>query len=368
MHKHAVAAIAALTLVAGLGGGCQPSKSLPDGGSDGGNSYDAGMQPPLSDATSLSCPAPGALPFKLTTWGYQDPNNAEAAADDTRNKDEASDTIGNPSGANANTYLADDKTPSAGGIDYRGVKARTGESMGTYGTPLSGEWVSLWSYDTAQKEWTLHGRAQTDDNGMYDLSDTHYVAPTAQPVYAVLEADGSCAEHYDFLLPSGSKVVVADIDGTLTLSDNELLMQLSNGAYVPKMMKAANTAMQAWAKKGYTVVYLTARPHVYRAESRQWLTGFEFPVGPVITGNPPVQADAYKTLWLKRMIDTFGWEVVAAYGNARTDITAYEDAGIPKEHTFIVGEYAGEGGTVAIEDEDYTAHIAGYIDAQPDNE
>jgi phosphatidate phosphatase PAH1 len=47
---------------------------------------------------------------------------------------------------------------------------------------------------------------------------------------------------------------------------------------------------------------------------------------------------------------------VAAYGNARTDIEAYEDVGIPKEKTFIIGPYAGEKGTTPI-GEDYRSHV-----------
>jgi phosphatidate phosphatase PAH1 len=47
---------------------------------------------------------------------------------------------------------------------------------------------------------------------------------------------------------------------------------------------------------------------------------------------------------------------VAAYGNARTDIEAYEDVGIPKEKTFIIGPYAGEKGTTPIR-EDYRSHV-----------
>ena len=42
--------------------------------------------------------------------------------------------------------------------------------------------------------------------------------------------------------------------------------------------------------------------------------------------------------------------------------------GIPKEITFIIGEFAGDDDTVAIEDDDYTSHIADYVTAQPDND
>jgi phosphatidate phosphatase PAH1 len=65
------------------------------------------------------------------------------------------------------------------------------------------------------------------------------------------------------------------------------------------------------------------------------------------------------------MIQSFGWNVVAAYGNASTDITAYENAGIPKTQTFIVGPLAGSGGTVPIDNMDFAQHIQTYVDAQP---
>jgi phosphatidate phosphatase PAH1 len=67
------------------------------------------------------------------------------------------------------------------------------------------------------------------------------------------------------------------------------------------------------------------------------------------------------------MVDDFGWDVVAAYGNATTDIGAYAAAGIPTNRTFIVGEFGGQGGTVAIESNDFSAHIAGFVRAQPDD-
>ena len=82
----------------------------------------------------------------------------------------------------------------------------------------------------------------------------------------------------------------------------------------------------------------------------------------------PTNAAVYKTLWLDRMVQTFGWVPVAAYGNADTDITAYQNAGIPKSQTFIVGPLAGNGGTQPIDNLDYTSHISTYVNAQPDNQ
>lgn len=320
--------------------------------------------PALTNATSLKCPRPGNLPFKLQSSGFQKPDNAMLAMNDQRVKDEASDTIGNPGGAVATIYLANDASPAPMPITYRGTKARTNPTGGLFATPLPGENVSLWVYDS---EWHSIGRTQTDDAGAYELPDTNFTAPNGTPVYSMLEGDGDCMEHYNWLMPAGSKFVVVDIDGTLTESDNEQFIQFSDESYVPKMIAGANTMLQAWSAKGYPIVYLTARYHLYRQETRSWLRDKEFPVGPMITEPTLQDAAVYKTLWLKRMVQNFGWVPVAAYGNADTDITAYENVGIPKSQTFIVGPLAGNGGTTPIENDDYTSHTATYVAAQPAN-
>ncbi len=325
-------------------------------------------EPVLSKATSLQCPTPGALPFRLSSSGFQKSTNKSLTADNPRNKDEASDTIGNPGGLTASVYLADAQSPSMAPVDYAGTKARTMETLGELATPLAGENVSLWYYDIDKAAWQLIGRGKTADDGTYDLPATGFVAPNGRPIYSVLEADGSCAEHFDYLLAPGSKVVVTDIDGTLTTNDAEFVMEVADGSYVPMMMTAADKLMQAWSMKGYPIVYLTARPTVYRVESRGWLADLGFPDGPLLTKTGTQKDDMYKTLWLNRMVQNFQWTVVAAYGNADTDITAYANAGIPKAQTFIVGPLGGNSGTVAIPNMDFTQHIATFVAAQPANQ
>ncbi len=322
--------------------------------------------PKLSNLTSLSCPYPGALPFRLKSYGFVESANKRLALAETTSKDQASDTLGLPSGVRANIYIDDTAAPDGSPVDYRGNKARTDPTQGLFSDPLPGEHVSLWSYDDSAGGWQALGRTLTDDNGLYDFADSNFVAANGTAVYAVLEGDSSCAAHYDYLWPSGTKFVVFDIDGTLTTSDNELLMQLTDESYTPMMMTAANTMVQAWAQKGYAVVYLTARPHLYRAETRAWLDQLGFPGGPVITANSGNDPQTYKTLWLNRMITDFGWSAEAAYGNAVTDIGAYAAAGIPTDVTFIIGPVGGQSGTVAIPNDDYTDHIANFVDAQPD--
>lgn len=323
---------------------------------------------PLTDATSLECPAPGPLPFRLSSSGYQKPVNQTIAKDEPRYKDQASDTLGNPGGVVASVYLGDDQQPAAGPIGYHGSKARTEHGNGLQGTPLADENVSLWFHDAGKMAWQSPGNSKTDSNGQYDLPSTGFVAPNGAPVYSMLEADGSCAEHFNYLFAPGSRVVVTDIDGTLTADDLELPKQIVDDTYLPVMMRAADQLLKTWADKGYPIIYLTARPHVLRADSRLWLEARGFPTGPLITANGGKTDDVYKTLWMNRLIQTFGWNVVAAYGNAETDITAYLNAGIDTSRIFIVGPFAGTRGTVAIENNDYTQHITTYVAVQPANQ
>jgi hypothetical protein len=321
--------------------------------------------PALTHDTSLKCPHPGNLPFRLQSSGFQSADNEMLAKNDPRVKDEASDTIGNPGGVVASLYIANDTMPAMTPISYRGTKARTNPTGGLFATPLPGEYVSLWTYDT---DWQMIGRTQTDDSGVYELPDTGFVAPNGTPVYSMLEADGDCMEHYTWLMPPGSKFIVSDIDGTLTESDNEQFIQFSDETYVPKEITSASEMLQAWSMKGYPIVYLSARYHLYRNETRVWLRDQGFPLGPLVTEPTLQDANTYKTLWLNRMIQSFGWVPVAAYGNADTDISAYQNAGIAKSQTFIVGPLAGSGGTQPIDNLDYTSHIATYVNAQPDNQ
>jgi len=320
-------------------------------------------EPPLTDATSLQCPSPGDLPFRLQSHGFRHSTNASLAKNDTRVKHAGGDTIGEPAGPYANVFLADSAMPGAT-AEWDGAMGVTTTTGGLFSNPITDEYVSLWTYDGTA--WQMLGRALTDQDGLFAITGS--VVPNDQPVYAMLEADGTCAVLYDETFPTGKKVVVTDIDGTLTTNDQELLMQISDPTHDPAMMGHADLLTQTWAMKKYPVIYLTNRPHPVRVETRTWLDEKMFAVGPVITSNGTASdAAAYKTIWLERMVQTFGWQIVAAYGNASTDITAYANAGIPKADTFIVGPLAGSDSTQPIDNMDFAAHITSFVDPQPDN-
>jgi len=335
--------------------------------STGADSSSTGEPPPVEyDPVLLGC-APGSkFPFETEGSGFDNPDAETIAGDNPRQKDVASDLLGNPGGPYAYTTLTN-ADPVGDAVAYEGEKARTANDTGLDRTGLAGEAVSLWRYDG--DAWTQQGRQSTGDDGSYSFADAALSNNNAQPLYSVLEADQSCAPHYTWLLEPGSPFILADIDGTLTLSDEELFMQVNDAAYDPLLKGAAVELMQAWASKGYTVVYMTARPHVLRNETRAWLATHDFPAGPLISSNSLAVGSSaleYKSAWGSRLLSDFGWSPVAFYGNADTDIGAYEAAGVPKDITFIIGELAGTEGTVAIEDDDYTAHIAAFVDPYAD--
>ena len=320
-------------------------------------------EPPLSDATTLQCPSPGNLPFRVSS-GFRHSTNANLAKMDTRVKHWGADTIGVPSGASANVLASDTATPGTEAPEFDGTMGVTATNGGLFSQPMQDEYVSVWTYDGT--DWQMLGRGLTDEDGLYNIAGA--TVPNDQPAFAVLEANGTCAEQFDHLFPTGEKVVVTDIDGTLTTADSELGMEINDPTYEPLMMGHADALTQAWAMKGYPIIYLTNRPHVLRVETRTWLADKMFPTGPVITSNGTASdASAYKTIWLERMVQTFGWQIVAAYGNASTDISAYANAGIPKTQTFIVGPLAGSDSTQPIDNMDYAQHIQTYVDAQPNN-
>lgn len=360
---------------AGLASDTDGSSSDAATGAGPGGSGSTGADTGAVDSTGggggepmlIECPTPGPLPFTTMSTMFDNAATEDLVAMQPRYKDEATDLLGIPGGVWAGTTQSIDDPLQTGAYAHKGKKARAPIDMGVVSNPIAGEWVSLWRWDGAA--WSAIDRQQTSDNGNYAVDMVMPTFDEIQPIYAVLEGDGSCAPHYNFLLPEQRQVIVTDIDGTMTLSDEELFMQIADGTYDPQENASASMLMNLWADKGYVIIYLTARPHAFRAETRAWLDAHGFPVGPIITANSLVfdeSARSYKRQWVNWITGDFHWRVTAAYGNATSDIDAYEDAMIPKEITFIVGEFAGQSGTQAIANNDYSQHIADFVMQQPD--
>ena len=314
----------------------------------------------------------GTLPFTVsdTDWNLEaNENQSELLA---RIKHQPSDILSNGS-EYAYTDVSGATPMSSGNYVVRGIMARTKESQGLAAFPIAGELASLWGQDDGV--WNERGRKdtlgeETSAPGQYEIDlGIRSFEGESRIEYAVLNAESSCASHSIYELSSGRNVVLADIDETMTIADEEIFLQISDESYDQVEKPFSVELTQAWAAKGYQMIYLTARPHIFRAETRAWLALHGYAEGPMITAPELVLGDAarqYKREWVNRITNELGWDIVAAYGNSDSDIDAYEEAGLEKSITFIIGERAGANGTVAIQGDSYAVHIESYVQQQPD--
>ena len=324
----------------------------PDAAGDAGG--DSGAEDALTPAVrELTCPGQQEFPFPLEVaeGAWASAQNGESVASAAYDNTAHRDFYGNP---------GDPQSV----IGVLGVAASALQT-----NVLAAEPVSLWRYNESTSAWELLGRTTTAADGSYsfDLGTTFDAG--SHKVWAVFEAGRTCYTHSLMVWPEGTQFVLSDIDGTLTMSDDELFAEIGDPDYDQQTKGDAIELIQAWDDKGYGLVYLTARPGDFRPMTEAWKARRGLPHGLTQFAFSLVfdeTARAYKAEFISTLVDDLGWDIVAAYGNATSDIEAYADAGIPLDVTFIIGEHAGESGTIAIPNDDYGDHIATWVSAQPD--
>ena len=202
--------------------------------------------------------------------------------------------------------------------------------------------------------WRDLGVAATSSDGRVAVSAPAALGPGVYEVHFQVLGDGSTTTSYLWILPTGTHVVVSDIDGTLTASDSQLFMQILDGSHVPVPYPDAVALTTAHAAKNAIVVYLTGRPYWLTRQTRDWLANLGFATGPLHVTDSNEEAvpaesgvGAFKLAWLQGL-KAQGHLIDFAYGNATTDIYAYLGAGIAADVTWIIGDHAGEMGTHAV--------------------
>ena len=218
-------------------------------------------------------------------------------------------------------------------------------AYGTVSKDLQDEEVALWLRMRPCGEWKEIGRALTDSDGRIDIAvPRKYVSgPGAYPYQLVVRGDLSRASGTLYVLRPDTRVVIFDVDGTLTTGDGEILEQMALGAD-PDMREGANKLVNRYAEAGYVPIYITGRPYILRRSTASWLRRHAFPPGPLITtdrftdarpGNSYV--GRFKRNVLAELSESIGLDIAAAYGNASSDVCAYARAGIAPDRTFIFG-------------------------------
>ena len=159
-----------------------------------------------------------------------------------------------------------------------------------------------------------------------------------------------------FLYDQNTKVIVSDIDGTITTSDGRGFLGAELGVDVHH--EGVVEFLHKVAIQGYIIIYLTARPIAFDLQTRRYLFedlveeehGYKLPKHPLFL-TPAVMAEAVvsnaaehteaKSATLKYLMNLFKNKsniVHGAYGNKDSDTEAYRNIGIPDDRIFIINK------------------------------
>lgn len=163
----------------------------------------------------------------------------------------------------------------------------------------------------------------------------------------VVRGDLTTTDAYIDIVPSGTPVIVSDVDGTLTTSENEEFGALLTGS-LPNPNPDSAEVLTALAEKGYRVFYLTARPQFLAGRTREFLETNGYPLGLVhttlsFTGATGQAAADYKTEELatiagRGLVPSWG------FGNTATDAEAYVNASIQPDDQRIMFQFTDDVG------------------------
>ena len=195
--------------------------------------------------------------------------------------------------------------------------------------------------------WKLIGNTITGDDGFFELKLTgaKRLPVGMRDMYVSVAGDRSGTRFLAYVAPDGTNLMISDVDGTLTSSENAFVETVVLGTE-PSARAGAAHAYEAAKAKGYQFVYVTARGNQYTTETRDWLSHQGFPRGPVRLSEsfvtlPGADTVNYKTSTFKN-IDT-NLTIAAGVGNRASDIEAYSNIGLTAAQIFIeTPEYESE--------------------------
>ena len=226
------------------------------------------------------------------------------------------------------SLIAASGDPHHRGIDLIASTADTTQTLAgaiSYGLldkALEDEDVSL--FGCVDDRWQALGTARTDGEGRFALDLATALPVGLRDLFVSVDGDRSGARFLAFVAEPGTPIVVSDVDGTLTDSENAYPESLVTGATVDAQPNAAA------ALAGHTLVYLTARGDRFTQDTRDWLAAQGFPRGPLRMPSAIVtQSGADTAAFKSAALATLGvFEIVAGIGNRDSDITAYTGAGV----------------------------------------
>jgi uncharacterized HAD superfamily protein len=239
---------------------------------------------------------------------------------------------------------------------------------------LENEMVYAYITGTGIPQWTRFASVIVNNKGEATINISR---PRGQyRIRMVVAGNLTSAEATLTVTGTTQKAVVFDIDGTLTVSDLDSIgytleqwLSIDLGAGNAYFMGPELTKL--YHDRGYLTVCLTGRPKELMTITRNWLAQkgavcdhikLTDSISQSVPGAP---TEDYKTAQLNSLKTDKGLTfATAAYGNATTDIGAYNRAGISKAITYIIGSNAGKEGTQALYNS-YAEHYVGVKNTLP---
>lgn len=227
-------------------------------------------------------------------------------------------------------------------------------AYGTFDDDIADEDVDIYLNRSCGSGWEFLATQRTTDDGEHatveGVEDTggwiYYQVPSSLALepgrhrfLLVVGGDLSTADVYIDIVEPGTPVIVTDVDGTLTTSENAEFPALLSGS-LPDANPDSAAVITALAEKGYRVFYLTARPEWLGGRTREFVEDRGFPLGIVhttltTTGATGAEAQQFKTAELAALAAK-GMIPAWAFGNTDSDAGAFETAGVePPEHRIM---------------------------------
>lgn len=182
--------------------------------------------------------------------------------------------------------------------------------------------------------WQSIARARTDSEGRFQVALTgmRRLPAGMRDLFLHAPGEGSGVRFIAYVAPRGAQVIVTDVDGTITASENAIFktVLLANDiAHQPH-------APASLAATKLPVVYLTSRGDQYTEVTRQWLARHGFPRGPLRLASSVVTMPGDSTVEFKtRVLRDLRVPIAAGVGNRASDIAAYTAAGLSPKQIFV---------------------------------
>lgn len=213
---------------------------------------------------------------------------------------------------------------------------------------LSGEQVDLYLLRNCTGDFEPLGSAHTtfdgehptvegvEDSGGWVFFELPPLPLGRHRVHFVVRGDASRTDTFIEVVEPGTPIILSDIDGTLTTSEWERLVDflLDN---IPDVNPGAPEALHALVERGYRPMYLTARPEFLGNRTYDFIEQRGLPPGIIhttltTTGATGAEAVTYKTGELEALAAR-GLVPAWVFGNTDSDAEAYDNAGImPLDH------------------------------------